>query len=625
MAKKTQKKPASRSRAKPAQKATETAVTKSAGGIGIRAAFSQGQPGHWASDHRAEAAHYTSWNYIAIRAVAIQASQASVAVYHDQRSSTKKAIRKSIRAMVIRKMNATSDVTGDELPPDSPIMNLMNRPNPTQSGAAFRMEQVIQLLLTGTCLIWKVNNGAGRICERYVIPTAVAYPVEPSRDLPRGGWRVDPSMCRGWSRFASDADGFTELGGYMQAIGRTIPAENMQVIRNPHPIWKDDGYSAVAAGAMLIDSSDQVGTARFSSLRNGIDPSVAISPDKDVELTEEMVDAAINKIKQRYGGPENVGAVMVVPPGSKVEKLTTNPKEMEYIGAFIQLRDAVMALHGVPGIAAGITDGGSYAAFYASLKQFTMLTVQPTLDLMAEEDTEQIAPQFGEGLTVDITAAAIDDPDIRLKEEDLEERKLQTDIQAGAISVDEIRELRGRKAWGGVKGGFILSQQAQPAYQPLSYGQPDPMGKPADEASTGLPGVPMLGSSEPDATQQPTNGAQQVPQNLQAEVSTLNGAQITAAITVCQGVTDGTTADLVAIELLQALGIDEGKARRMVAASKKVKTDLEAQQPTVEPQLNGHSEKRLSNPTLVAATQGALSAARSDRDVGIILRGVRYP
>jgi hypothetical protein len=48
----------------------------------------------------------------------------------------------------------------------------------------------------------------------------------------------------------------------------------------------------------------------------------------------------------------------------------------------------------------------------------------------------------------------------------------------------------------------------------------------------------------------------------------LNGAQITAAVSVLDGVANGTTAELSAIELLSAVGIDEPTARRMVAATK---------------------------------------------------------
>jgi bacterioferritin-associated ferredoxin len=100
------------------------------------------------------------------------------------------------------------------------------------------------------------------------------------------------------------------------------------------------------------------------------------------------------------------------------------------------------------------------------LKQFIQGTVQPILDLMAEEDTEQLATQFGEGLTVFYTAKAIDDAK-------LTEQQINTDIAAGAIEVDEIRKLRGRKPWGGEKGKAVAGQA------------------PKQEGPGGLPGLPQ--------------------------------------------------------------------------------------------------------------------------------------
>ena len=430
---------------------TKKAALQSRGaGMALRFALSQGQPGSWASDHREEAAHFTGWNYVAINAVAKQAAQADVAVYQDQRSPQAKSIRKSLRQQGSKAYGHES-LTGSALPADSPLMKLLGRPNPSQSGAALRYEQVMQLMLTGSCLLWKVPNQVGRTCERYVIPTAVAYPVEPSRELPRGGWQIDPAACR-W-RFAGfqDGDRFIDSRGYQLTLGRIIPAENMQVIRWSHPIWKDDGYSALAAGAKMIDSAEQVDLSRFSSLRNSSNPSLVISVPPELNPTEEQMDSLASKFNAKYAGTDNDGKAMFVTGGGEVIKLNTNPKEMDFVQAFTQLRDAVMALHGVPGIAAGITDGGSYAAFYASLKQFTMLSVQPILDLLAEEDSEQIAPQFGPGLSVELTAAAIDDPEIL-------ERQLQTDLQAGIRTRGELRALRGLPPFGDARDDEIAGQ-----------------------------------------------------------------------------------------------------------------------------------------------------------------------
>ena len=54
--------------------------------------------------------------------------------------------------------------------------------------------------------------------------------------------------------------------------------------------------------------------------------------------------------------------------------------------------------------------------------------------------------------------------------------------------------------------------------------------------------------------------------------ASLNGAQITSAVEVLAGIRTGNVADLAALELLSAVGIDRGRANSMIAATKKLPT-----------------------------------------------------
>ena len=416
-------------------------------GVGVRWALSSGTPGGWATDHREEAAHVTGWNYVAIRAIAIQAAQSETSVYADGGDNLIKAKRRGIRksAMIAggdwrAKWLAGDDQVGDPLPSQHPLVRLLNRPNPTQPRGLFEYERVLQLQSTGSCLTYNVKNVAGKTVERYVIPTGMAFPEPPSVDLPRGGWRIDGGIAR-WPALSADPEGFTELGVYAHIAGKVIPAEDVQVTRWPHPLWKDDGYGSLAAGAKFIDTADRLDDSRLADLNNGVDPSVIITTPEGI--TPEELDAAAQTINSKYGGSKNKGRAMLVSGGDgvTVTPLSGTMKDMDYVQAFTQYRDACLALHGTPGIAAGIMDTGTYAALFAGLKGWTILTVQPILDVLADSDTLTLGPEFGVGLTVEHSAAAIDDPDVM-------ERQLQTDINAGAITKGEIRKLRGRPPFG---------------------------------------------------------------------------------------------------------------------------------------------------------------------------------
>jgi hypothetical protein len=460
------------------------------GSGGLRSALMQGQAGSWASDHKAETDHFTGWNYIAIRAIALQAAQAQVLVFQDEDvggdvgGAGVAAKRRQIRKSLFRKHGVAKslELIGEDqspLPQDHRLCRLMKRPNPYQSGASFRYEQVVQLSLTGTCLVWNVPNQAGLTVERYVVPTAAASPIMPTPEHPRGAWQV---MSMNQWAVIRDAQGFVDSGGFGRAWGAMIPGEQMQVVRWPHPLRKDDGYSSLSAGALMIDTSEQIDRARWYHLNNGPSPSLVVDVDSD---SPEEVTRAQVLFNQGYTGVKNTGKAIFTGNAKSITAIGTNPKDMDYQGAFIQLRDSIMALHGVPGVAAGLTDGGSYAALYASITQFIRLTVQPYLSLIGEEETEQLGPQFGSGLTVEMEAAGIDDPTLL-------NQQLQVDVAARIRTVDEFRHERGLPPLGGEAGaamvGVAPAVPGGPGMSPGTGGQSQNGN--GDESTTGVAGAP---------------------------------------------------------------------------------------------------------------------------------------
>lgn len=556
-------------------------------GTSLQAALLRNQPGAWASDHRAEAEHVTDWNYIAIRSICLQAMQATVFVFDDSGPTgpARKAHRQYERQQwrndpskrmqyrpywhKLKSLYGQDNARTSPLPDDSLIVRLQKYPNEAQSGAMFRYEQVMQLQSTGTCIVWNVPNVAGKTVARHVVPTAVAQPVQPNPDLPRGGFRVDPSCSR--YRNPVDGQGFTEMSGYFSAVGRVIPIEQCQIIRWPHPILKDDGYSPLAAGGRFIDTSDQVNIARFAQMLNGFEPSFIYTFDGDTDPDQDELDEAAKKLQQKYGGAANSRKVLLLPSG-RIVTLNTTPKDMDYSSGFEQTRNAVLALQGTPPVMAGIQEAGAFAAYYASLKQGISLTVQPILDLLAEEDSRWFAArrpnpvnpdgwilEYPEGTTVEIEAAPIDDVDLK-------ERQLSNDASWGIRTVDELRAERGLPLWGGERGNRIVGQ-----------GVNFPPAPSQTESSVPRPNLfqRMLESADEkpvDATQPEEETAT----NIASTVS-LNGAQVTAALDVLDGVTGGTTSPVVARELLLALGIEETSVDRMVrAAEQQESTNAEA-------------------------------------------------
>jgi hypothetical protein len=99
---------------------------------------------------------------------------------------------------------------------------------------------------------------------------------------------------------------------------------------------------------------------------------------------------------------------------------------------------------GVTKTLAFMGEASSYAALYASLKQFAILSLMPLMGLLADTlNVQMIWPRFGEDYFVEFSPQKIDD-------EDLEERRLGQDDQLGLYTVNERRVMRGKKPveWG---------------------------------------------------------------------------------------------------------------------------------------------------------------------------------
>lgn len=426
----------------------------------IRAALSGNRPGSWASDHFTEAQQFTGWNYVCIDAIAQQAAGANVEVFGAPALQKQRAIRRLKSWSTNRLLRSHDMETPEGLEPlddGHRLVRMMHRPNPATSGATFRYELVQQIRLTGTALIAKVRDlGENKPLHLYTLPTGLAHPERPNQKMPNGGWRIARTVAN------PDAQQFTELRGYAALAGKVLPAEDVAAIRSPHPLWRDDGLSALAAGALWTDASLQVDQTRFNQLKNGVNPSFVFGPGTNQGMpSDDEIDEALRIIGKKWGGPENAGRAMFVPT-DKFQAMGTTPKDMAYDQGWDQYKLALMALHRVTPIAAGITEGGSYAALFAALKGFVMLTVQPLLNQIAEELTEQVAREFGEEYVVWMTAANVDDPAVL-------EQRLATDIAGGWITVDEARQLRGLPPVGPERGGDkLLSETKQPAEAPAA-------------------------------------------------------------------------------------------------------------------------------------------------------------
>lgn len=353
-----------------------------------RAAFARGlrsaSGGPPTDNRRVQADAVKGEVYLAIATVAnaVQGVTATVTQLRQNRrlrrmhkARVRRTLRHAIRHGVVTKAMPTPDANANDKQRKpllgGPLVKLFERPNAQQTLAAFLALWRLQEMLTGNVLVWCNPDGAGRVREMFVLPTALCVWQPASPQYPRGAWRVhQPSY------------GLT----YGMAGGSAvIPAE--QVVHHKHlghPLYHWDGLSPLTGVSKWVDVIEAIDRSCWSSMMNGVERGLTIVvPGMSADEAREQSDH-INRDK---AGPDNARRVLILGsnnPDSKPEfHDPDSAREMDFQSSRQNYASLVLAAMGVPPIVANLKEAGSHAQLYASLKQFRDLTLIPWLAAVA--------------------------------------------------------------------------------------------------------------------------------------------------------------------------------------------------------------------------------------------------
>ena len=366
--------------------------------------------------------HFTLWNYVAISRIGYKISEqfpkVSRAVGEGESSQTL-----GVKQMQhIRKQHGSIVQFHEELEPvDSshPLLRLLHEVNPEDWWGTFIYETIMFWQLTGEFYWWLIPNNAGIPTQMWVIPTQ---------------W-VKPNYDKGGS-----IESYTVTPDGDRQRAKPIPADQIITGKHKSPISKSKCHSPTAAGSQWIDNSESVEKARWNTFRNGPLPSVSIELDREqyAKPDPDVLKAVKDRFVARYGGTARAGEPIIAPPGMKVSPFSMKPAEMAFPETIDQVRDQVLALHGVPKVIAGITADINRATIYGANLIFCENTINPLLSLLAGIMSEKLAPRFGSDLRIWFD-------DARPADAEAEREEVKLDWTMGAITPNERRISRGRE------------------------------------------------------------------------------------------------------------------------------------------------------------------------------------
>jgi HK97 family phage portal protein len=253
-----------------------------------------------------------------------------------------------------------------------PVLKLLRRPNPTQSGTDLLHGLYHYRMISGNAYVQGVGPKDA--------PPSELYLLRPDRVAVLAGAGALPS---GYRYMVGDkAVDFP--------VDRLSGRSRLLHIKNFHPLNDWYGLSPVEAAAYSIDQHNQSGAWNQALLQNGARPSGALVVRNDNggsgTLSEDQYTRIKMQMDEQFSGQANAGRPLLLEGGLDWKEMSLTPKDMDFIeGKNSAARDIALAF-GVPPQLLGIPGDNRYAnmqeARLALWEQTVMPLVQNTLDAL---------------------------------------------------------------------------------------------------------------------------------------------------------------------------------------------------------------------------------------------------
>jgi HK97 family phage portal protein len=262
----------------------------------------------------------------------------------------------------------------------SPALDLINNPNPMQSGREFIEAKIGYLMISGNAYDERIMV-SNQPREMYThrpdrmkvvpgpngTPKAYIYEVNNSRVT----WQVDDN-------------GNSDI-------------QHMRLF-NPLNDWY--GQAPVEAAAYAIDQHNEAMKWLQALLQNSARPSGALVSGE--ALTDEQYNRLKAQMEGQYQGGKNAGRPMLLEGGLDWKEMGLSPSDMGIIEAKHSAARDISLAFGVPPQLLGIPGDNTYSNYSEARLSFWEDTIVPIVDRLADEFTAFIGQPFGVEIRADM-------------------------------------------------------------------------------------------------------------------------------------------------------------------------------------------------------------------------------
>jgi HK97 family phage portal protein len=259
---------------------------------------------------------------------------------------------------------------------DHPLVLLLAKPNPMQTGREFIEALVTNLLVAGNAYA-EIVSLDGRPRELYALrPDRVK--IVPSRE----GW--------------PEAYEYQANGSSLR-----LPRENVWHLKLYHPTDDHYGLSPLEAAARSVDTHNAASAWNKAMLDNAARPSGAlVFGGGDGSLTSEQFERLKDELSGAYQGAVNAGRPMILEGGLDWKEMGFSPKEMDFIEAKNMAAREVALAFGVPPMLLGIPGDNTFANFAEANRNFWRQTVVPLVLRVGDGLAAALSSQGDEVITL---------------------------------------------------------------------------------------------------------------------------------------------------------------------------------------------------------------------------------
>lgn len=248
-----------------------------------------------------------------------------------------------------------------------PLQLLLDNPNPEMSTGELMRLLICHLDLAGNGFWKKIRGGTG--------------------DLPQELWPVMPFVS-----VKTNQDG--TIREYKSTITNIItPAEDMCQFKYTNPDNFYFGQSPLQAAGKAVDVDNAGQDWQKVSMQNRGVPDYAISFESD--LTPDQYNQADSRIKEKTG--TGSAREPLVLSKAKIQQLSLNPIEMDFMNTRKFSREEVSSVYGVPSALYADMNEANLSNAETARKVFWMDTVLPLMDELKDSLNRCLVPDFYNG------------------------------------------------------------------------------------------------------------------------------------------------------------------------------------------------------------------------------------